>query len=439
MIGCSCFGECSEMCLANDTFIATHEGDKPIYTIYVGEKVLVASVGLTSGKTQINWSTATVNFSSENCPSGHQPLMVYIFLRGKNTYELICNMDQPFLLANGKYTTAEKLQPGKQLVDKDGNPVRIEMISIGSYSGGIHHISTDIPWERNPDGHLLLAGGVVAGDYTLQLHFDQLPDSMKEDNYAAKPSLGTPEYEAAYTSVIKRSDPFFEFVGANSESKDIGQRQMVSGLFKTYCMKTSNVPSEAQALFTPDQAADIHKYSSQVPLSNPIPQATFKNVKDQLSGFYPDIEFYYDTLEVTPNVYAFEFDGRKIVQVSGSLARIKEFGYEGLFMAIAYGVACFYGGNPKNSFGYSSVGQAEWYAFSVVSRSCWIDEPHKTYVKAAMDQWKSIFDLVSPGNAKDNSQDPLNDPSLDCRFQTIQTAAAGGALPKCAGGVVAGD
>lgn len=438
MIDCSCFGECSEMCLGNDTLIATPNGDKSIYMISVGEQVLVASVGSTSGKIEVNWSTAMVNYSL-GTGYGHQPIMVYLYLSGKGDNELICNMDQPFLLADGRYTTAEKLFPGQQLVDKDGDRVTIKLVSLGSYNGGVHHISTNSLWQKSPDGHLLLAGGVVAGDYTLQLHFDQLPDSMKEDNYAAKPSLGTPEYEAAYTSVIKRSGPFFEFVGANSESKDVGRRQMVSGLFKTYCVKTSNLPFEPQALFTPAQATDICKNSSQTPLSNPIPLAKFKTVKDQLSGFYPDIDFYYDVLESKPNVYAFEAYGRKIVQVSGGLARIEGFNYEGLYMAIAHGVACFYGGNPKNSFGYSSVGQADWYAFSVVSRLCWIGEPHLSYVKAAMDQWKFIFDLVSPENAKGNSQDPLNDPSLDCRFQTIQTAAAGGALPKCAGAVVAGD
>lgn len=171
------------MVLASDTFIAIPEGDKPIYMISIGEQVLVASVGSTSGKTQISWSTAEVNFSNGTSSHGHQPMMVYIFLSGKDTHELICNMDQPFLLADGKYTTAGKLHLNQQLVDKDGEPVTIEGISLGSYNGGVHHIATDIPWHNIPDGHLLLAGGVVAGDYTLQLRFDQLPDSMKENPY----------------------------------------------------------------------------------------------------------------------------------------------------------------------------------------------------------------------------------------------------------------
>lgn len=179
MISCYCFGECSEMCLANDTLIALPDGDKPISWILEREQVLAASIGSTSGKMQMNWSTARVSFSSGSS-SGHQPMMVYLYLKGKYTHELICNMDQPFLLANGRYTTAAKLIPGKQLVDKGGDPVTIGLVSMGSYRGGVHNISTDIPWQNSPDGHLFLAGGVVAGDYNLMLYFDQLPDSMKE-------------------------------------------------------------------------------------------------------------------------------------------------------------------------------------------------------------------------------------------------------------------
>lgn len=427
-----CYCCCS--CLANDTLIAIPDGSKQIYLLAKGEQVLAASVGSTGGKIQVNWSTAEVNFSSGTDKAGHQPMMVYISMTGKDTHELICNMDQPFLLADGKYTKASKLHPGQQLVDKDGDPVKVELVSIGSYDGGVHHISTNKPWHKNPDGHLLLAGGVVAGDYTLQLHFDQLPDSMKEDGYTAKPALGTSEYETVHKGKMKRSEALFEFVGANLQSQHVGSRQMVSGLFKTYSVQTANIPYGAQAMFTPEQAADISKNGSQAPLSNPISLALFNTIKAQLAGFYPDIDFYYDTLDVTPNLYAFEAYGRKVVQVSGGLARMQHFNYEGLFMAMAHGISCFYGGDPKNRFGYSGVCQADWLAFGMISRICWISDPYMTYVSTAIDQWKAIFALVSPEHAKGNPMDPLNDPSLDCRVKTINSAAAGGALPECAGG-----
>jgi hypothetical protein len=430
--GGQCYCCCS--CFANDTLIAIPNGNKQIYLISKGDQVLAASVASTGDKIQMSWSTAEVTFSSGTDKAGQQPMMVYISLIGKDAHELICNMDQPFLLADGKYTTAGKLRPDQQLVDKDGNPVTVKLVSIGSYEGGVHHISTDKPWHKNPDGHLLLAGGVVAGDYTLQMYFAQLPDSMKEDNYNEKPTLGTSHYEATHAGKVKRSDVLFEFVGANSESKQIGQRQMVSGLFKTYSVETSNVPYGAAALFTPEQAADIAMNGSQAPLSNPIALSIFNTIKAQLAGFFPDVNFYYDTFDMTSNLYAFEAYGQKIVQVSGGLARMKGFTYEGMFMAMAHGVSCFYGGDPKNGFGCSAVGQADWYAFGVISRICWIGDPYLTYVVTAMDQWKAIFALVSPEHAKGNPLDPLNDPSLNCRIKTIKSAAAGGALPECAGG-----
>lgn len=427
-----CYCCCS--CFANDTLIAIPEGSKQIYLIAKGEQVLAGSVGSTGGKLQMNWVNTEVNFSQGTGSTGHQPMMVYISMTGKNTHELICSMDQPFLLADGKYTTAGKLRPGQQLVDKDGNPVTVELVSIGAYEGGVHHIATDKPWLKIPDGHLLLAGGVVAGDFTMQLYFDQLPDEMKEDNFAAKPKLGTSEYETINAGKVKRSEVLFEFVGAKMPSQNVGQRKTVSGLFKTYSVITSNIPYGAQSLFTPEQAADIAKNGNQAPIGNTISLGTFNTIKKQFAGFYPDIDFYFDILDVVPNLYAFEAYGRKTVVVSGGLGRMQGFNYEGMFTAMAHGIACFYGGDPKNSFGYSGVGQADWYAFGVISKTCWASAPSMTYLLTARQMWNALFALVSPEHAQGNPNDKLNDPSLACRSQTIDVAIAGGNLPECAGG-----
>ncbi|SDA19773.1 hypothetical protein SAMN05216315_11239 [Nitrosospira sp. Nsp18] len=427
-----CYCCCS--CFANDTVIAIPGGGKAIYLFTVGEAVMAGSADSSDGKLGINWAEAVVNFSAGTGSKGHQPMMVYISLTGKTPHELICSTDQVFLLADGKYTRAEKLRPGQQLVDKDGDPVSLDLISIGSYDGGVHHISTDQAWHKKPDGHLLLAGGVVAGDYTLQLYFDQLPAEMKEDGYEAKPTLGTPGYDTTHANTVKRAEALFEFVGSNMKSQDVGRRIMAAGLFKTYSVATAYIPYGAQALFTQDQAADIAKNGSQAPISNNISQGTFNTIVKQFAGFYPDIDFYFDILDIVPNLYAFEYLGRQTVVVSGGLGRMKGFNYEGMFMAMAHGISCFYGGEPKNSFGYSGVGQADWYAFGVIGKLCWSSAPAMAYLLEARKQWAALFELVSPANAKGNPNDPLNDPSLACRSQTVDVAIAGGNLPECAGG-----
>jgi hypothetical protein len=428
-----CYCCCS--CFANDTVVAAPQGNKAIYLFAVGDSVLTGSVDANAGKVQIDWDTALVNFSSGTGSTGHQPMMVYISMTGKVLHEVICTMDQVFLLADGKFTTAGKLRPGQKLVDKDGNPVNVDLVSIGSYDGGVHHISTDRPWHQTPDGHLLLAGGVVAGDYTLQLYFEQLPDDMKEDGLAALPMLGTAAYDTTHASDVKRSDTLFEFVGSAMKAQpDVGQRKMAMGLFKTYSVATAYIPYGAQSLFTPDQAADIGANGAQAPISNNISLGTFNTIKKQFVGFFPDIDFYFDLHDTVPNLYAFEYLGRKTVVVSGGLGRMKGFNYEGMFMAMAHGVACFYGGEPKNSFGYSGVGQADWYAFGVISKLCWSSAPSMAYILEARKQWDALFSLINPEHSQGNPHDRLNDPSIACRSQTVDIAIGGGNLPECAGG-----
>ena len=427
-----CFCCCS--CLANDTLIAVPGGVAQIYTIERGAEVLAGSVA--AGGARTKWSNATVRFSAGTGDNGQQPVMVYIVFGKGGGQELICNMDQPFLLSDGKFTTGGKLRPGQSLVDRDGKPLPIQMVSIGGYQGGVHHIATDVSWTGSPDGHLLIAGGVVAGDFTLQNYFSSLPASMKEPDHETLPLLGTAEYDHRHGRAVSRAHAMFEFVEVGAKSPQVGQRKLGAGLFTTYRVAADNIPYGAQAFLTKDQATDIvaNPKGSQAPLSNPIPLALFNTIKAQLAGFFPDIHFWYDTLDVTPNVYAFEAYGLKIVQVSGGLARMQGFNYEGLFMAMAHGVACFVGGDPKNAAGYSAVGQADGYAFGVISRLCWIGNPSISYVMEAMKHWQALFALVDAGHAKGTAGDPLNDPSLACRIQTIQSAAAGGALPECAGG-----
>lgn len=430
----TCFCCCS--CFANDTMIAVPNGLKPIYTIPTGAEVLAAAVNEEGGGISLDWSAARVAVSEGTGSGGHQPFMVYVAFGDENSEvkDLICSPDQPFLLSSGKYTTAGRLVPGQELVDRNGRAVPVKLASIGSYNGGVHHIGTDEPWVGNPSGHLLLAEGVVAGDFKLQSRFDQLPDALKVEGYDSLPLLGTPEYDRRYAGTVERSSALFEFVQKGAEGPEVGQRQFPQGVFTTYRTAVSEVPFGAQALLTPKQAADVLENGIQVPLSNPIPKVLFDTVKGQFAGLFPDVHFYYDPLAVTPNLYAFEAYGEKVVQVNGGLARLKGFNYEGLAMAMAHGAGSFYGGEPKNALGYSAVGEADLYAFGVVASGNWIGTPLLTYLVAAIRQWEELFKLVSPKHAKGNSRDPLNDPSLACRIRTIQTAAAGGDLPECAGG-----
>jgi hypothetical protein len=172
---CPCIGEAAQ--------VAVPDGAVPADTIGIGQGVLAASIEQPGDGLRLKWSETKVYFSQGTGSGGHQSPRVSVTFGTDENQKLICSVDQPFLLANGKLTTGGKLRPGQQLVDKDGQPQEIKTASVGTNEGGVHHIATTEPWKNSPDGHLLLTAGVVTGDFTLQMYYSLLPDSMKEENY----------------------------------------------------------------------------------------------------------------------------------------------------------------------------------------------------------------------------------------------------------------
>ena len=196
-------------------------------------------------------------------------------------------------------------------------------------------------------------------------------------------------------------------------------------------MPVAKVPHAIQTLFTAEQAADISSQLQQI-RPDTVALTDFNKIKKTYAGFYPEVNFCYDGENDIPNIYAYEADGRKVVRVSGGLARLEGLSYEGLFMAMAYGVGCFYG-ELKNRDGFAAIGAADYYAFSQILRE--IVPPgsyYSAFALSSVEQWGNLFSKVSPGNAAGNPDDPLENPSLSCRLAAINSALMGNALPECA-------
>lgn len=162
--------------LAYNTAIAAPEGYRQIQAFQVGDPVLAFSAKLESGKIKLTPSNAKISFS-DGIDSRQKSLLLLIHFKSSSDSiaEFLCTLNQPFLLSNGKYVQAQNLQIGEELVDKDGNPMPIVQIIRSSFQNGIHAIATDAP-GRNPDGHLLLANGVIIGDFLFQIGFHDLDD-----------------------------------------------------------------------------------------------------------------------------------------------------------------------------------------------------------------------------------------------------------------------
>lgn len=192
------------------------------------------------------------------------------------------------------------------------------------------------------------------------------------------------------------------------------------------------LPVGAQPWITGEQALDIAANGSLRPASNRGSLQAYEDSRARLQWMYPDVVFEYDASEEIANVHAYEEDGRQVVRVSAGLARQQGIYSEGLFMAMAFGVATLVGGEPRSASGYTVRSMAEYFAYGRISVAAWDARSWSGNTTRALEQWMSLFELVSDSNAR-GDESGVN-PSLPCRRQTIQAALLLYPLPACAGG-----
>lgn len=410
---------CCCACFADNTLIGLPHGEEEILNIEIGKEVLSGSVE--SGQT-VTWEPAQVTFSN-GTGGGEEPAMVY--LEYGDGRKMIVSTDQPLMLAEGLLTVASRVTVGAELMGVDGTPLRVTLATIGTYKGGVHHIATG-KWTGSINKHLIQANGVVAGDFALQLHFAEIPDDQKVHGYGAMPEIGTPEYAAENANSEASAElSLYAAPGASPE--------VDGSLFAVYGPQ-AQLPLGTQSFLTPPQAEDILEKGVQEPITERSGYSLAQQAVALVSGFYRDFVYYIDWGRSEPNVYAFEQYGQKIVLVCGGLARMQGVGFTGLTMAVAQSVARFVGGEPQDGLGYSCTGQADLYAFGVISQKVWFGQPWLRQTMEAVEQLTKLFKLISPENAAGNSRNVCEEPSIECREETWMIALAGGALPECAGG-----
>lgn len=414
---------CCCWCFARGTLMGVPDGYVKIETLTKGDKILAGTSKVGENKPALTWDPMGIEFAM-GAENSHEPAMVYMAY-GKEQF-IVCSTDQVFMLSNGKLTTAVKLRPDLELIDKDGNPVPVHTVSIGHFSGGIYHIGTTMSFNGTADRHLMLAQGIVAGDYTLQLHFHELDSSFKVDNHDDLPSLGSPEYDESDNSLVKSEH---EYIYSAKEKKALLHEK-----FTTYAKQGVLIPRGAQALFTEKQAADIAKNGNQRPISNPVGYSQVMNLIKLFKGFHPDILVHLEWGMNEPNVWAFKQYGENIVIVSGGLVRMSGFYFDGLAMAIAYGIACFSNAEPKRDNGLLCVGTADYVAYGIISHEIWYGQAWGGSILSAKTEWETLFKCISDQHAESDSLDICNNPGIKCREQTINSAIPGGSLPECAGG-----
>lgn len=416
----SCYCCCS--CFANGTPITTPRGEVAIASIVAGDEVLAGAMRGAS----VQFAPATVQFSQGTGDGGEQPAMVYV-VYGPDNRAMVATPDQPFLLASGRFVTGSRLVPGQALMGRDGTPKQVTTVSLGSYRGGVHHIATSTGWDGTTDGHLIVAGDVVVGDFVLQLHFPELSQSLKVDGHDALPLIGSDDYVRVHSHVF-----------AANAGMTFGSTEAIGVVthdqFRTYKSAAPSFPLGAASFLTAEQAEEILDLGTQRPIADHTGYALATAAINLLSGFHRDVVFDIEWNMVEPNVYAFHQYGQQFVVLSGGLIRTPGMFYEGITMALAHGIARLMAEAPTGgSPAMSCTGEADFLAFGVISQQVWFGNAWASQVMAAYKQVSGFLGLVKK-NAEANVNDSCGEPGISCRLQAIASALGGGSLPACAGG-----
>jgi len=150
------------MAFAAGTEIATPGGTVAIENLKVGNEVLAGA----GSAPHLTWTPVAVAFVHSTPPGTLHPAICYIvFDAGRS---LVCTQDQLFMRPDGTLAPASDLPPGGKLLDQNGNDVLIVEVIMGTYSGVLYRFETSLSAKGSIDGHLILAGGVVAEDFGLQ-------------------------------------------------------------------------------------------------------------------------------------------------------------------------------------------------------------------------------------------------------------------------------
>ena len=154
---CCCGDQASGQWNATDA-----DESRPLAAFVEGDTVYVAEDGSLK-----KWEERPVAFKG-SAPVAAGVMVRVRFRRGEREEAVPAHRDQPFLLPDRTLRRAGELVPGvDSLVEADGTPALVLAVEEAP-EGEAHHLATSRAPATSVDGHLVLANGVVAGDYALQ-------------------------------------------------------------------------------------------------------------------------------------------------------------------------------------------------------------------------------------------------------------------------------
>ena len=407
---------------------AAPDGVKALDQLQEGDEILTGSFK----NKKITWRPGTVAFSGGTDERSSQSSMVYIHF---DHSKVVATPDQLFLLSTGELCRADRLVPGAdKLLNASGDPINILAISMGEYNGGVHQVAAATAFHGDIDGHLLLWGGVVAGDFLLQTNAAQLIKNGLMRDSDKLPKIGTTEYEQKNKRLLKEN---FNVSAPMLPSNGNGGKATKLQAFYLPGDQVITIPPTAAAYLDEAQAKDVLDKAPRWDFDEAgINSDWVTYVLSIFSGLYPKINFYFDQANPATNAYAFNVGTDMYVVLCGGMARLKGLAQEGLSFILAHMVSASQRSAPQGDNSWTSVAMADYYSISILMNVYFGKDFGAMYMPGYRQLNDCIFKFISEQNSK-YSGDPYH-PTIDKRFDALDAGKAMDFPPDGIGGPTAG-
>lgn len=403
--GGKCYCCCS--CLAYETPIEQTPGEFILAAdVRPGTVILAAGVDL-------DWRPSPVEITSGWLSD--KPLrmyyLTYLMPDEEVPRRIICTADHLFLVEGDLLKNVQSLVPGERLRAAHGEaPATVVFVWGGDYVGGVRAIQMGEFDGKSLDGHLLSTNGIVTADFAVQVAYHS--DTVAPELLAPE-EKGAPR-QAAYLANL-RSTELQRFLATSDEHPE---------QFIPLTGRLINPPVKAKRMVTPRQAEDIRQNSDPSDPRNAYPAEPALYLFRLYNGFFPDVTFILDWNNDDANAYTWYEFGKKMVVVTGGLARAKGFDRDGMALVLAVMLAF----DEQTT----CVGPADYRAVQFYLRYIFDSDLFFTVMESALPQMETLFGYIDPANRVENPDDICDQPSTECRMKTYRAAYSMFGVPACA-------
>lgn len=342
------------------------------------------------------------------------------FLLGDGTTRLLTSTaDHLFLVPDGKLMPIQELRPGDNVVGADGQPAKVEFVSIGQFSGGVRNFSLGAfeAAEGADDplaGHLVNTAGLITADLAVQAAYwgGNLGNSLLATRDSTVPPIGSRRFFAEYDT--RALQHFID----SPEEWPAGFVPNTRQLF--------NIPVDAVGYFPViDHDEGFEADLSLQDHGDSQAAADFKHLKQLLKSIDSNVVVVADWANESINAWYFKSLSQEYIVFSGGVLRLDTITLPGMSLIASHLFARM--GGPK------CVAAADYWGVAFGMRQMWYDENFFRMFERSRMEIEQTFNLLSGVRQQGMDEHPCAAPSVACRLQAIDNGASFAGVPVCAG------